>query len=90
MEFLYPLVEFNWFHYLDGGNRGIPAAVGEGDSILNLGTSGVAGNDLITAAIGIKAILCAGIDMGIAWEFPLTGRHDLLNNRILAEVIFRY
>ena len=40
---LYPLAELNWFHYTGSGDRGLPAALGEGDGLLNLGTSGVAG-----------------------------------------------
>ena len=51
---LYPLVEMNWFHYVAGGEHGLPASVGEGDGLINLGTSGVAGNDLVTLAIGAR------------------------------------
>ncbi len=87
---LYPLVEANWFHYTEGGNRGLPPALGEGDGLLNLGTSGVAGNDLVTIAAGVKAIVNKHLDVGVAYERPVSNRKDLLDNRILAEIILRY
>src|SRR5262249_28175290 len=84
---LYPLAELNWFHYTHSGDHGLPGAVGEGDGILNLGTSGVAGNDLVTAAFGLKARLCDHLDTGAAYEFPITGDKNLIDGRILAEII---
>ncbi len=87
---LYPLVEVNWFHWTEGGNRGLPSALGEGDGLLNLGTSGVAGNDMVTIAVGVKAVLSEHMDFGVAYERPLSNRHDLLDNRVLAEFILRY
>lgn len=90
MGWLYPLVELNWFHWTSGGDRGLPPALGEGDGLLNLGTSGVAGNDLVTLAVGMKAMLNQSTELGAAWEFPISNRHDLLNNRLLVELIHRY
>jgi len=57
---------------------------------LNLGTTGVAGNDLVTMAFGLKAKLNANAEVGAAWEFPVSKRHDLINNRLTAEFILRY
>jgi hypothetical protein len=87
---LYPLAELNWFHYTAGGNRGIAPGLGEGDGLVNIGTSGVAGNDLVTAAFGGRAVLSEHISIGLAWEVPLSNRHDLIDNRILMDLIFRY
>jgi hypothetical protein len=86
----YPLVEMNWFHYVSGGDRGLPSALGEGDGLLNLGTSGVSGNDLVTVAGGFKAVLGDHLETGIAWEVPVSNRKDLIDNRLTFEVIFRY
>ena len=86
----YPLVELNWFHWVAGGNRGLPAALGEGDGLLNLGTTGVAGNDLVTAAIGGKYKFGPHAELGAAWEFPISNRRDLIDNRLLVEFILRY
>jgi hypothetical protein len=90
MGWLYPLVEVNWFHWTQSGDRGLPPSLGEGDGLLNLGTSGVAGNDLVTIAVGIKAIVNQHLNIGAAYETPLSAPHDLLENRLLAEIIFRY
>jgi hypothetical protein len=85
----YPLAELNWFWYTSGGNR-LPNAVGEGDGLLNLGTQGMANRQLVTAAIGGKAIISRYVTVGAAYEFPLTSRHDILNERITVEMIVRY
>ena len=87
---LYPLTEVNWFHYTEGGHHGLPAPLGEGDGLLNLGTSGIAGTNLVTVAGGLKAIVNQHMDTGIAYEYPVSNRRDLINSRILFEMIFRY
>lgn len=86
----YPLVELNWFHYTSGGNWGIPHAVGEGDGHINFGTSGMNGDNLVTVAVGAKAKLNRHVDVGIAWETPISNREDLIQNRITTELILRY
>jgi len=88
---IYPLVELNWFHWVASGDHGLPPALGEGDGLLNLGTSGVAGNDLVTCAVGLKAKLSPHADVGAAWEFPISNQNvGLLGNRLVAEFILRY
>lgn len=89
-DWIYGLVELNWYHWVSSGDRGLPAALGEGDGLINLGTSGVAGNDLVTLAIGSKAKLSQNVELGVAWEFPISPREDLLDNRVTADLIFRY
>lgn len=86
----YPLVEMNWHHWVAGGDRGLPPILGEGDGLLNLGTSGVAGNDLVTIAVGGKFKLSRNAELGAAWEFPVSNRRDLLDNRVTVELILRY
>lgn len=87
---LYPLVEANWFHYTSGGNHGLPPALGEVDGLVNLGTSGVGGNDLVTTAVGLKAKINCHLETGAAWEVPVSNRHDFINNRLTFEMIVRY
>lgn len=86
---LYPLAELNWFWYTAGGNR-LPAAFGEGDGLLNLGTRGQGGAHLVTAAFGAKAILTKNYTLGAVLEVPLSNRHDILNQRLTVELIARY
>jgi hypothetical protein len=90
LGWLYPLVELNWFHYTDSGDHGLPPSLGELDGLINLGTSGVSGNDLVTLAFGLKAQLSPHADAGFAYEVPISNRHDFLNNRLLVELILRY
>lgn len=87
---LYPLAEMNWYHWTQGGNHGLPASVGEGDGLLNLGTSGVAGNNMVTLAGGLKYKISPYVITGIAYERPVGARKNLINNRVLFEMIFRY
>ncbi len=87
---LYPLVELNWYRYTSGGNRGIPAIVGEGDGLINFGTTGVAGNNVVTTALGVKAMFSQHLESGIAYEFPISDRKDLIQGRLLVEMIIRY
>lgn len=86
----YPLAEVNWFHYTSGGDRGLPPAIGEFDGLINLGTTGVTHNDLVTLALGAKIKPCKHLEVGCAWEFPLSNREDFLQDRLLVDVILRY
>jgi hypothetical protein len=86
---LYPLVEVNWFGYTAGGDRGLPA-IGEGDGLINLGAPDMAGNHLVTIAAGLKAQFGKHLNVGVVYETPMSSRRDLIDSRILAEVIFRY
>jgi len=86
----YPLVEVNYFYFTSGGDRGIPPAVGEVDGLINLGTTGVANNSLVTLAVGGKIKPGPHLELGCAWEFPLTNRKDFLDDRLLVDLILRY
>lgn len=88
-DWFYPLVEMNIFRYTADGNQ-FPPFVGEGDGLLNLGTQGVAGNTLVTVAFGAKAKLSCNLEVGAAYEIPISDRQDIIADRIIAEVIIRY
>lgn len=85
----YPLFEVNWFHYTGSGNHLDTGGI-EGDGLLNLGAIGVEGQNLVTFAFGAKAKLNCNVELGAAWEFPVTGRRDLIENRLVTELILRY
>jgi hypothetical protein len=87
---LYPLIEMNWFHYTGDGNRGLPAAIGELDGHINLGTNGVVGNDFVTVAAGCKYKFSRHAETGVAWEVPISNRKDIMDNRLTWEFILRY
>lgn len=84
----YSLVEVNWYHWLESGNNGIPGI--EGGDLFNFGSTGVAGNDIVTGAIGAKFKPSRNQELGVAWELPLTERRDVLENRITFDWILRY
>lgn len=84
---LYAFTEINWYNYLSSGNG--PGSI-EGGDLFNLGAAGVTGNDLVTQAIGLKARPRCNVEAGLAYEFPLTARRGLLDNRLTADLIFRF
>lgn len=84
----YVLAEFNWYHWLKAGQDGCLCY--EGLDLFNLGTPGVAGNDIVTSAFGVKFRPGCHSEIGVAFEFPLTERRDILDNRIAVDWIVRY
>ncbi len=85
---LYPLAEFNWFHWTESGENGIPGI--SGGDLFNFGSTGIAGNDIVTGAFGLKYKPNRLTELGIAWENPLTQRRDVLENRLTVDMILRY
>ncbi len=86
---LYLLTEFNWYHWLQAGKDG-PVPGVEGLDVINLGSPGVAGNDIVTAAFGTKFKPNGNNEIGVAFEFPLTEREDILDNRLTVDWNIRY
>ncbi len=84
----YALTEFNWYHWTESGTGGLPGV--EGLDLFNLGSTGVTGNDIVTGAVGTKFKKDCHSEIGIAWEFPLTDRRDIIENRFTFDWIFRY
>jgi len=85
---LYAFTELNWFHYLSDGTA-FPLPI-EGGDIFNLGSAGIASNDLVTQAVGLKAKPRRNVETGIAFEFPVTERQGLMKNRLNLDLIVRY
>jgi hypothetical protein len=63
----------------------VQAALGtgafEGNDILNLGSQGVKGHDLVTFAVGAQLRVTERWTLGFAYERPLTQRRDLIQQR---------
>ncbi len=85
---LYGLVELNWFHWMRSGQGGVAGV--EGVDLWNFGSTGVAGNDIVTMAVGTKLKPTPKQEVGLAYEFPLTNREDILDHRIYVDWIVRY
>ncbi len=85
-----PLVESNWFYY-NSSARFLPESLGiEGGGLLNLGTAGFSGNNIVTIAAGFKYTLSKHAEFGLVYNFPLTDRKTLVGDQLIAELILRY
>ena len=85
---IYALAEFNWFHWAESGAGGVPGV--SGGDLFNFGSTGVAGNDIVTGAFGMKYKPNRLTEIGVAWENPLTARRDVMENRLTVDLILRY
>ena len=85
---IYALAEANWYHWIKSGGGGVPGL--EGLDVINLGSTGVAGNNIVTGAIGLKFKPTVLNEIGVAWEVPLTDRRDILDNRLTVDCILRW
>jgi hypothetical protein len=85
---IYPLIEFNYFHYTAAGNA---QDLGfEGRDLINFGSAGVSGRDSFSMAVGARYKLNEHFQTGAAFEFPISGHRDLLDYRVNLDLIFRY
>lgn len=94
---LYPLVELNWIRTLFGGNR-LPIDQ-EGFDFFNLGSSKAGGHSVVTMAFGARWRVLEGlavsaertleVDVGTAYELPVTAREDIFGWRVTSDVIVR-
>jgi hypothetical protein len=84
----YGLLEVNWFHWMQSGES-LPVNF-EGGDLFNLGSTDVAGNDIVTMAVGAKKRFGTMNELGLGYEFPVTDRKDLLQSRLYVDLIIRY
>jgi hypothetical protein len=84
----YVLGEVNWYVWTRSGRNGVPGV--EGLDVFNLGSTGVAGNSIVTGAFGVKYKPRDSMEVGIAYELPLTERKDIIQNRLTVDLILRY
>ncbi|MGB0775527.1 MAG: transporter, partial [Akkermansiaceae bacterium] len=98
---LYALAELNWYGVLSDadGNANFKKHVGgavpavidfEGGDLVNFGASDPNSN-IVTAAVGLRYKLNNRVDLGIAYEFPLTDEEDnLMENRITLDMVVTF
>lgn len=85
----YGFAEANWFHYTGSGTSTLANGF-EGFDLINFGAQNVTGNDIVTGALGVKYKPSNSVELGFAWEAPLTERRDIIDNRLTADFIWRY
>ena len=64
----------------------------EGNDFFNLGAANAHENrDLVTAAFGFRSSITDSIDIGAAYEIPLTNEEDsLFDERFTVDLIWKY
>ena len=98
-----PLVEVNWFHVLDSGNGvgnfpdylggALPGALNfEGGDLFNLGSTNAGENrDFVSAAFGFRSRITDCIDLGVAYELPLTDdSSSLMKDRVTVDLVWQF
>ncbi len=104
-DWLYPLVEVNWFHLVDPGDGsprfpnqagGLVPAIArfEAGDLVNWGAANARANDdLVTLGIGFRAEVpfLNNADLGFAWEFPLTDEEaSIMEDRFTLDLEIRF
>jgi hypothetical protein len=84
----YPLLELNWFHYTSSGSA--HNLNFEGLDLGNFGSTGVAGQDNLSMALGFRYKLNEHVQFGIAAEFPLIRAQEIQDFRLTLDMILRY
>lgn len=100
---LFPLIELNWIHVLDGGSRLRPVENAglkmdeEGFDFFNLGAPSAGGSDVATLGLGWRWRILdgldvlgqsGGVDFGAVAELPIGTRHDLFDWRVTTDLVF--
>ncbi len=98
-----PLVEVNWFHVIDAGDGtgnypyhlggDLPAVIDfEGGDLFNLGAENSKRNrDLVTVAMGFRSRITDAVQVGAAYELPLTNEEDsLMEERVTLDLIWNF
>jgi hypothetical protein len=62
----------------------------EGADVLNLGSRGVGGNDLVTLAFGARIPIGRHVSLGAIYEFPITNREDIFDERVTMNLLLEY
>ena len=86
---VYLFGESNWYHWFASGDNTALFGV-EGLDVFNFGSAGVSGNDIVTQAFGMKLKPGKKSELGFAFEFPLTRREDVIDNRLTVDWIVRF
>ncbi|WP_298859991.1 hypothetical protein [uncultured Gimesia sp.] len=73
------IAELNGIVYTKSG-QALPLNI-EGGDWINLGSSSVAGNNVVTTAFGANYRLNDCLSVAGVWEFPISNRKDLLDSR---------
>jgi hypothetical protein len=85
---IYPLLELNWFYYTTNGKA--HTLNFEGRDLFNFGSRTITGHNDVSLAAGARFKVNECLQMGLAAEFPLGTSRNLMDYRLMVDVIFRY
>jgi len=84
---IYLFTEAAWWNWTGDASVGLPLGV---QDLFSMPSTNVVGNNLVTQNVGLKFKPRRNVEAGIAYEFPLTGFRDIIQDRIQAELILRF
>lgn len=88
---IYVFGETNWYYTASEPFAPVPPNfIFEGADLFNLGARFTENNSLVTQALGFKIVPRRGLEMGIAYELPVTPRTVMMTERWTADLIWRY
>jgi hypothetical protein len=103
LEKLFPMIELNHFHVLNAGKGmtqfdaqaggAVPGiARFEGGDLINLGAKNAVNHrDLVTLALGCRYRINESVDVGAAFELPLTSTsNNLMETRTTVDLVWRF
>jgi len=73
---------------IEDGFGALGIAPEEGNDVLNFGSQGVKGNDIVSVTVGARMQLMHELSLGVGWEHPVTRRKDLLQNRLYINLLW--
>lgn len=85
---LYLFSEWNWYHWMRDANA-FPATFG-GLDLFNFGGTGIANQNVVTTALGVKYKPNGHLEIGLAYEVPVSRNKDIIQDRLGADLIIRY
>lgn len=86
---LYAFTEIAWWHFIDDPDLGAPVSIA-GQDLFNLPFAGVEGKNLVTQSVGVKVKPTDNTEVGLAYEFPISSFEDVIDDRIMIDLIIRY
>src|SRR5581483_4681683 len=88
VDHIFATFSCNWYHWLNSGTN-LPLSF-EGGDLFNLGSTNVAGSDIVNLGVGGRWKPNRNREFGTAYEFPVSAQHGLLAARIYVDAIFRF
>lgn len=85
----FPFVEFNYFRYTRNGT--VRPLNYEGRALINFGSTNVSGNNDLSIATGFRyKFVALPMSVGVGGQWPLLNNKDIMDFRLIVDLIFRY